>query len=330
LVIDLEAQVIVDINILFQMNESRAVTDIEAKLNSNSKPPKSHDKIGHCSLCDKEKSLVRSHIIPQWVFRHDLSDETLSKHVICMSNDPKSNAVTLSPGAVGEYDPNILCSECDNKFSAWEQHFKEQIFERIDLFQTCPGKPALPILAYVADGFDYQKIKLFFLSMLWKASISSHPFFSLVKCDDRCEAELKTALKDSNAGDVEYFSVFGQRYCDTHLTRVPPDSILSPVLVQRNEVYFYKFNFLNFQFLIKVDERNTPENLLISCLKPNSEWLIGGLVFIDSLHYKATLDITKKIRAEYKDGKSYKALRKLHRFLQDEKNRLEMQKELNG
>ena len=35
-------------------------------------------------------------------------------------------------------------------------------------------------IGYIVDNFEYSKLKLFFISMVWRASVSSHKYFNRI------------------------------------------------------------------------------------------------------------------------------------------------------
>ena len=54
-------------------------------------------------------------------------------------------------------------------------------------------------------GIDYRKMKLFFLSLLWRASITSRPFFQEVKLDAKHEERVREILfKGITPDELEY------------------------------------------------------------------------------------------------------------------------------
>jgi hypothetical protein len=68
----------------------------------------------------------------------------------------------------GVYDPNILCPECDHSLP--DDYADALLHEK--LTKARPGKYGEFDLM-VFDRFDYHQLRLFFISLLWRASIST-------------------------------------------------------------------------------------------------------------------------------------------------------------
>jgi hypothetical protein len=61
----------------------------------------------------------------------------------------------------------LLCKECEQRFGRFERYYKHKtessgIFDMIDISNF-----------FAINDFDYKKIKLFFLSILWRMSVTS-------------------------------------------------------------------------------------------------------------------------------------------------------------
>lgn len=129
-----------------------------------------------CKLCLQDKPLIgKSHIIPDFMYKGLFDD----KHRIAQK-DFVNNRESLPPTRI--YDKYILCANCDNKIlGSYETYAAKELF-----------KPSMhefiynikQIFNYHNKNIDlkisklhYQSTKLFLLSILWRASISKHPFF---------------------------------------------------------------------------------------------------------------------------------------------------------
>jgi hypothetical protein len=72
-----------------------------------------------CKLCEEEKNLELSHIIPKFVFRH-LKKTSPTGHMHSTDNPNKSMQDGLKLP--------FLCGDCENLFSSWETKFANEIF----------------------------------------------------------------------------------------------------------------------------------------------------------------------------------------------------------
>jgi hypothetical protein len=91
-------------------------------------------------------------------------------------------------------------------------------------------------------NLDYIKVKLFFLSIIWRAHISSLPFFSNVDLGKYAEKIRKMLLENDRGNEDEL---------ETCLVKIKPDkTMLYQALidfrkVKNNGNYFYVFNMDN-------------------------------------------------------------------------------------
>ncbi len=153
---------------------------------------------GICKLCLQEKLLLKkSHIIPDFMYRdgniyHD--DHTV--HKIDFGQFLKGQFVSSGKQRSAEYEGNILCRECDSEIiQGYEDYAKRVIFGEklnIELIYSISQDEV------IVRNIDYTKLKLFFLSVLWRASISSRPFFKEITIDYEKEEELREMILTGN------------------------------------------------------------------------------------------------------------------------------------
>ena len=127
-----------------------------------------------CSLCGKEKTLLKkSHIIPDFMY-DGLYDE---KHFISMVRVQDWKKVGKKP--TGIYDQNILCEDCDNGIIGKYETYGSKILNGGNLPEKDTPKYNIERDERGASkinfkNLDYSKLKLFFLSILWKGHIPKY------------------------------------------------------------------------------------------------------------------------------------------------------------
>ncbi|WP_053975797.1 hypothetical protein [Mangrovimonas xylaniphaga] len=134
-----------------------------------------------CKLCLKEKPLCKkSHIVPRFLYKGMFykGDNTLIK----------LNPITLEKerGKIrtGIYDKDILCESCENHIGKFEDYISNELFEGTKNYSK--KSSITPIVGNnnlhknLIKGLDYNHIKLFCLSIIWKAHHSKHEFFQNV------------------------------------------------------------------------------------------------------------------------------------------------------
>jgi hypothetical protein len=196
-----------------------------------------------CRCCGKEKKLIKAHIIPAAFFRR-LDDGSGPLRLLTTEEHPKRSPV-------GVYDCNILCEECESQFGDWDNYGQELLGRE--------PKNALPIMVgdqlagYEVREYKYDFLKLFFISVLWRASVSEHPFYTRVKLGPY-EALAKELIEQRNPGLENDFSVTLAKF-DHPLGK----SMLNPHPEQWEGVDYQRFYLGGYVAYIKTDERRVPK-----------------------------------------------------------------------
>ena len=120
-----------------------------------------------CALCQREKPLVRSHVIPEFLYR-EMYDDKHRFHVIS-TNAPGKHKL-LQKGV----RERLLCRDCENVLSISERYVNLVFTGKLPVKTHRSGQ------LYEIQGLDYRKFRLFGLSVLWRASVASHRFFRAV------------------------------------------------------------------------------------------------------------------------------------------------------
>lgn len=150
-----------------------------------------------CKLCGiKAKLLKRSHIIPNFMYK-SLKDE-LNRMILIDFNSPFEKGRFEQ---TGYFDKYILCSKCDNeRISKWEKYADLLIYggngKSAPRFQHAVGPDG--VKSIIVDNIDFRKFKLFVLSILWRASISSQNFFEHIDLGDSAETIRKLLLEEDS------------------------------------------------------------------------------------------------------------------------------------
>ncbi len=140
-----------------------------------------------CKLCGENRTLCRSHIIPEFFFR-PLYDE---KHrLLRMSTVPDEATIYRQQGI---YE-RMLCTDCEQRINDFEKHAKRLFFDDMEHLDT--GNPnEIKIV-----NLNYSRLKLFQLSVLWRASVATDPTFSQVRLGDH-EDRIRSMLLQRNPGE---------------------------------------------------------------------------------------------------------------------------------
>lgn len=210
---------------------------------------------GVCRLClNRRKLCNKSHIIPEFMYR-DLFDE---KHrVISLSREDKKQEFKQS----GEHEKNILCEKCDNEvIGQYETYAKKvlygggKILVKTKLYRTNKG------MEYIqAEGLDYKKFKLFLLSVLWRASISSNLFFTQVKLGPH-EDKLRNIILSGNPGPISLYPCIITTY--RRFKEIPHQLIVRPWKQRLDNIISYSFLVSGMMYIFKITEEEKTEWIL--------------------------------------------------------------------
>jgi hypothetical protein len=121
----------------------------------------SKKQIGKCRLCQNEKELCYSHVLPEFLYL-PVYDEIHRASMI-----PGSKEKYPQKG-VREY---LLCDCCEGVLNKFETYSSPIIKSIQDLNLSKLGKQ------YIICDVQYTEFKLFQLSLLWRASVASSEMF---------------------------------------------------------------------------------------------------------------------------------------------------------
>ena len=162
-----------------------------------------------CKLCNKDKKLIKAHIIPEFLYRDiDLyiPDKKGQGRIHGFTNT-NGNLKFIKKGLpIGIYDTTILCKECDSLTIKEYDDYGKKIFmdllNRENLQNAIEQK--LQFLEFRLD--DYFLFKTFIASIFWRASISNRPEFTIVKLNET-EQTIKEIIKTRNPSLIDKFEI---------------------------------------------------------------------------------------------------------------------------
>lgn len=200
-----------------------------------------------CQLCLYEKKLIKAHIIPDFMYQR-LYDTNHQITQFCLT-ETKYHKKKIPTGI---YDKNILCKECDsNIIGPLEKYASIVIYggavkiEEEPKYQRMISQHNLESL--LISNVDYNKFKLFLLSILWRGSISSNKLFDDVKLCKEQEEEIRKMLLNGNANEIDNYPCVLMTYSHTSLK---DDLISQPGSNLSGNVFTYNINGLIFCYLL--------------------------------------------------------------------------------
>lgn len=197
-----------------------------------------------CKFCGNESKLIKAHIIPASFFRRIQQGEKALEMITNRAGEYTKKA------PIGVYDQTIVCRNCESIWQEWDNYAQTLLAD-----EPLNGRVRYhnnKKICYVVDNFEYKNLKLFFISMLWRASVSNDPFFSRISLG-RFEDVAKQHISNSDPGNAEDFSIMLAKF-DHPLAK----STLDPHDDKYSGVNFFRFYLASYIAYIKVDDKPTP------------------------------------------------------------------------
>lgn len=207
-----------------------------------------------CKFCGNDKPLIKAHIIPAGFFRRLRQGRDALDVLTNKADEYKKKSWD------GPYD-KIVCKECESTWCDWDNYAQRLLADEPMGAQARyhDGQK----IAYVLRDFDYKKLKLFFISMLWRASVSSQDFFSRVSLGE-FEDVAKQHIAKGDPGDSQDFGTVLAKF-DHPLAK----AVLDPHEDSFSGVDYYRFYLASYIAYMKVDRRPAPKSLSPFAMKEN-------------------------------------------------------------
>ena len=212
---------------------------------------------GICKYCGQEKELIKSHIIPKCMYRLKETGPLIG------INDLNYTIDTNPIHQNGIKEP-LMCKECDNIIGKLDNYvfgIFNQILEKYQIEKEQNILSTFP----VSDKFDYWKFKKFFISVVWRLSVSSSRF-TLGPYEDIALKMLKDEIHDNP--DLFLSLVY---HMDTQ-SKMDKISICYGNKTNGKRIYGFHIPYFSFMVIPNTEHSNNPEkmNMLKSLFRPNN------------------------------------------------------------
>jgi hypothetical protein len=222
-----------------------------------------------CKLCLKEKDLKKSHIIPEFIYS-SLYDEKHRFHEI--SDDVKKKNKPHQKGI----SERLLCFECEQLLSKYERYASLVLNGGYNPNVRNEGK-----LVHLGN-IEYSKFKLFALSVLWRASVSSLKVFCQVKLGPHEEKLRLMILNDDPGAEYQYPFILSPIL---HGNEVQEALIVPPTWTRLDNHYAYRFVFGGIAWVFVVSSHKASNVIIGASIARNGEltmlpWQLSDMRFI--------------------------------------------------
>lgn len=157
----------------------------------------------------------------------------------------------------GIWEKYILCFRCENEFlSGLEGYAKVILFGGDYKWGELPDYTYLNKNLKIGNGIDYTKMKLFFLSILWRVHISNRKEFSKVNLGEK-GGILKRMLNSGDPGKEDDFKVIPLLYNNNS---IPVKSMIPPKHIPLGEHEYVLVHINTLSIFFKISENIDKEH----------------------------------------------------------------------
>lgn len=180
-----------------------------------------------CRLCHCLKPLRSSHIVPEFLYA-SMYDDKHRFHVLSTNQTQKNQ---LAQKGARE---RLLCEDCEQRLSKWERYASLVLSGGTAIAAVREGN-----LWHLSE-LNYISLKLFQLSVLWRASISTIDFFLNVSLGNHEEKIRKLLLSADPGVPWQYSCVMCALVAD--------ENVLTDLMIQPDRLKLHGHNAYRFVF----------------------------------------------------------------------------------
>jgi hypothetical protein len=206
-----------------------------------------------CALCYSDGELRLSHVIPEFMYASLYDD----KHRFHILSDKQRSRYAQK----GQRE-TLLCDRCEQRFSVYERYVSLLMNGGIPLEYETRGR------LIIIRGVDYKALRMFQLSVLWRAGVSTLPFFSQVSLGQHQERIRKLLFDDDPGVPWQYGCLM---YALIYDGRVQEDLVVQPTPSRLDDVPCYRFIFGGHAWLYLVASHQHAKKLETASLDPSGE-----------------------------------------------------------
>jgi len=187
----------------------------------------------NCKLCLQDRQLQNSHIIPEFFYKPAYDD----KHRINVLSTLPTEKNRYAQKGIRE---KLLCEDCEQLISRWEKYVCDVFFGGVEIKISHDREKV------VLQNIDYVKFKLFQLSILWRSSVATHRFFSMINLGHH-EEKIRRMILKNDPGEPHKYGCIMMMIIDESK---PVDSlILQPEFLKYEAHRLYRFTFGSMMWL---------------------------------------------------------------------------------
>ena len=212
-----------------------------------------------CRLCREDQNLKKSHIIPEFFYKQIYD----SKHRLHLR---KSGKLVRGRPLQKGITENLLCEGCEQQLSRNEKYVCDVLFGGTQIgIQRFQNKR-------VYSNLDYTKVRLFFLSLIWRMSVASkHAMWKKVNLGPH-EELVRQMVHSKNPGEPWEYGFL----CIVPLFNGQPmeDWLLDPDWVRSEWGRMYRLVVGGCLYLFHISNQRLPEQWNKGLIGKDGSWVI--------------------------------------------------------
>lgn len=212
-----------------------------------------------CRMCRRVAPLVKAHVIPEAFFRVQRDGKEVPLLVAGRSDTFPKKA------PIGVYDREILCAACEARFLQPDTYAAEVFLGRFDKHFRPLELPSKKV-AFEGPEVDKAKVLLFLASIIWRASVSTHPFYKQVQLGE-FEETLRVGLLENPQSVALAIDAVLSRWDDADDGSLPTTALMSPHQERWGTIEAYRLYLGKVVVYIKVDDRAFEEPFSVLSLR---------------------------------------------------------------
>ncbi|MGG0176942.1 hypothetical protein [Gottfriedia acidiceleris] len=205
-----------------------------------------------CRLCGEEKKLIKSHIVPEGFYKNIYDD----KRRLFLTSKSRDAFTLMQKGQREE----LLCTECDSNLigNKYDKYGIEVIRARLHIRTFIDYEKEIWV------GLDYNKFKIFLLSVLWRAHIAQN-FHTGITLEKSVENLIVESIKSGQAPKENVIPVVGISLVNPQDSDFKCDGIISNGNTYRrvgqfnSKTYIIIFGGYAWTFIVPSAEKNDPQ-----------------------------------------------------------------------
>lgn len=205
-----------------------------------------------CALCGLDRKLIKAHAIPEAFFRELRTGDEIPRLISGVQGQFPKKA------PIGVYDEGILCEVCEPMFGTIDD-YGVNVFLKDFHSEFQPILQGDQIAGFESAVADPTRLLQFLVAVLWRASASTHSFYS--KVDLGCYEPLARLAVDTPGFNLsEVFDAVLSRWKDKS-EDIPTKAILDPSREKWSGINAYRLYLGETVAYVKVDAQPFPEGL---------------------------------------------------------------------